>query len=111
MIPERSWLTLPQTVTRHEATVQKRWLKKTRRQRLSILLDAWPAMAAVHRPNFRALQKESGSAPYAGGTEYQGHFKWPYINKEDLVKPQTRFLLLNWRGHHPPSTLYTKNTY
>ncbi|KAM0234312.1 hypothetical protein ACHAP5_010126, partial [Fusarium lateritium] len=43
---------------RHEATIQKRWIKKTRQQRLQILLNAWPAMPISHRPDFKAFRSE-----------------------------------------------------
>lgn len=66
-------------------------------------------MAAVHRPDFQAFRKESGPARQAG-TRYQEHFKWPYINKEDLAKPKTLLLLLNSRGRHPPSAFAAADT-
>ncbi|POS75154.1 hypothetical protein DHEL01_v206455 [Diaporthe helianthi] len=93
---------LQEILYRHEATIQKRWLKKTRPQKLKILLDAWPSMAAVHRPDFQAFRKESQYAPQAG-TSFREHFMWPSINQEDLVKPKTLLLLLNSRGRHRPS--------
>lgn len=34
------YITLREILKRHEATIQKRWLKKTRSQRLAILLEA-----------------------------------------------------------------------
>ncbi|PHH92870.1 hypothetical protein CDD83_4013 [Cordyceps sp. RAO-2017] len=84
---------------RHEAKIQKRWDKKTRTQRLSILLEAWPNMPATHRPDFAAVRK--------GATRVNGHqrdsFIWPYINQEDLAKARALLLLLNARGRNHPT--------
>ncbi|KAL4863409.1 hypothetical protein BDV12DRAFT_177532 [Aspergillus spectabilis] len=90
----RDWLALNEFLKRHEATIQKRWVKKTRQQRLSILLDAWPDMPAKHRPDFDAFRKNKK------GPQHEGLYKWPYINQEDLVKTKTLLLLLKSRGRH-----------
>lgn len=50
-----SYETLNKILERHEDTIRKRWIKKTRPQRLKVLLNAWPNMAAVHRPDFEAF--------------------------------------------------------
>jgi hypothetical protein len=97
-----SYETLHEILKRHEATVRKRWLKKTRQQRLKILLDAWPNMAAIHRPDFDAFRRESES-DRERGTKYREYFMWPYINQEDLLNTRALPLLLNARGRHPPS--------
>lgn len=64
---------LHKILERHEATIQKRWLKKTRKQRLKILLDAWPDMPGIHRPDFGAFRKES-HADREKGTKYKEAF-------------------------------------
>ncbi|KAI0204890.1 hypothetical protein F4808DRAFT_448528 [Astrocystis sublimbata] len=69
---------------RHEATIQKRWEKKTRKQRLGILLQAWPDMPLTHRPDFAAFRKHAEN-----------------LNK-DLGEPKTLALLLNSRGRNHP---------
>ncbi|KAH8775311.1 hypothetical protein F5883DRAFT_627450 [Diaporthe sp. PMI_573] len=76
---------------RHEATIQKRWIKKTKTQRLAILRASWANMATMHRPDLNTFIKE-----------YRDSFIWPYINQEDLSKPKTLPLLLNARGRHDP---------
>ncbi|KAF4979917.1 hypothetical protein FZEAL_3972 [Fusarium zealandicum] len=96
-----SYELLSKIIERHEATIQKRWAKKTRQQRLQILLKAWPAMPASHRPDFEAFRKES-KEQRERGTRYKDHFMWPYINQEDLSQPKLLPLLLNSRGRHPP---------
>src|ERR1700760_513950 len=40
-----NWTKLHGIVQRHEATIQKRWMKKSIKQRRSILLLAWPNMS------------------------------------------------------------------
>ncbi|KAH7191202.1 hypothetical protein DER44DRAFT_794629 [Fusarium oxysporum] len=92
---------LKQILERHEATIQKRWTKKTRQQRLQILLKAWPAMPASHRPDFEAFRRES-KEERERGSKYKDHYMWPYINQEDLSQPKLMLLLLNARGRHPP---------
>ncbi|KAJ5794323.1 hypothetical protein N7457_000922 [Penicillium paradoxum] len=94
--------TLCDILERHEASIRKRWSKKTRQQRLKILLNAWPNMPAMHRPDFEAFRNESASAR-GRGTKYRDSFMWPYINQEDLLNTKTLPLLLNARGRHHPS--------
>ncbi|KAG6360887.1 hypothetical protein INS49_011955 [Diaporthe citri] len=93
--------TLNQILARHEATIQKRWMKKTRTQRLKFLLHAWPDMAAVHRPDFHAFRTEAIEERKTQ-TRFRDHYIWPYINQEDLCKPKLMLLLLNSRGRNLP---------
>lgn len=93
---------LRDVVIRHEDTIQKRWMKKSRQQRLKILLECWPGMAAIHHPDFDAFRKENGQLR-SGGTRYRDHYLWPYINQEDLCKPKNILLLLNARARHHAS--------
>ncbi|RMZ38916.1 hypothetical protein CA14_003389 [Aspergillus flavus] len=97
-----SYETLHKIIQRHEATVQKRWSKKTRQQRLNVLLSVWPDIPAMHRPDFDAFRRESAS-DRVRGTKYRVHFMWPYVNQEDLLNTKALPLLLNSRGRHPPS--------
>ena len=92
---------LQRILDRHESTIQKRWTKKTKGQRLQILLDGWPGMAATHRPDFDAFRRES-EAQRDFGTKFRDHFFWPYVNQEDLLKPKSLLLMLNARGRHQP---------
>ncbi|SPJ78235.1 uncharacterized protein FTOL_06624 [Fusarium torulosum] len=86
---------------RHEATIQKRWTKKTRQQRLQILLKAWPTMPVFHRPDFEAFRRES-QEEREKGTKFKDHFMWPHINQEDLSQSKLMLLLINARGRRPP---------
>ncbi|KAK4542982.1 hypothetical protein LTR36_005980 [Oleoguttula mirabilis] len=87
---------------RHEGTIHKRWAKKTRQQRLKILLSAWPGMSAHHRPDFDAFRRESPQERERS-TKFKDAYMWPYINQDDLSKPRTFSLFLNARGRNQPS--------
>jgi hypothetical protein len=79
----RAYETLHEIGKRHEPTIQKRWTKKTRQQRLKLLLAAWPGMPAVHRSDVDAFHRESEVRRDAG-TKYKDYYMWPHINQEDL---------------------------
>lgn len=97
----RNYAKLHDILDRHEATIQKRWAKKTKAQRLQVLLQAWPNMAPNHRPDFEAFRRETEEERMAG-TKYRDWWMWPYINQEDLSRPRTLPLLLSSRGRHHP---------
>ncbi|CAF9941525.1 MAG: hypothetical protein HETSPECPRED_003636 [Heterodermia speciosa] len=94
------WHFLNGLITKHENTIQKRWVKKTREQRRKILLSAWPNMPVSHRPDLEDFFKN--------GTRRQTRtpaidfYKWPYINLEDLLKSKLLLLFLNSRGRYMP---------
>lgn len=92
-----TYQTLHEILQRHEALIRKRWTKKTRQQRLKILLSAWPNMPAMHRPDFQAFAGHNKSI------KYRDSYIWPYINQEDLLTTKTLPMLLNSRGRHHPS--------
>ncbi|KAM0817759.1 hypothetical protein AB5N19_03566 [Seiridium cardinale] len=93
---------LRSVLERHETTIQKRWEKKSKAQRLAILLEAWPGMATTHRPDFAAFRKHAGNLNSVA-LQYRRSFIWPSINQEDLIEPRTLPLLLNARGRNHPS--------
>ncbi|KAJ0159166.1 hypothetical protein CTA2_10201 [Colletotrichum tanaceti] len=89
-------------LARHEETIQQRWLKKKKHQRLDLLTRAWGSdLAPAHRPDFEAFRKGSMSLVSAGES-YRDQFMWPYINQEDLLQRKNLLLLLNVRGRHSP---------
>ncbi|KAK3620990.1 hypothetical protein LTR56_023071 [Elasticomyces elasticus] len=55
----RDYTSLSDILKLHEATVQKRWAMESKVQRLKILLNASPEMAASHRPDYLAFRKET----------------------------------------------------
>lgn len=85
-------------VQRHEATIQKRWDKKTRQQRAKTIVAAWPNMAVGHRPEFQAYIKKETPR----NLECREHYIWPYINQQDLCGSRSLLILLNARARHPP---------
>ncbi|KAF5682878.1 hypothetical protein FCIRC_4735 [Fusarium circinatum] len=91
---------LRRILERHEGTIQKRWLKKNRKQRLEVLLTAWPDMPPTHRP-FYDTWRQVDTDPDSK-VKHHSSISWPYINKESLGKPTPFLLLLNSRGRHPP---------
>ncbi|KAB8075126.1 hypothetical protein BDV29DRAFT_172510 [Aspergillus leporis] len=93
----RDWSLLHRIIERFEATIQKRWLKRTREQRKKLLLSAWPNMPASHRPDWEAFTKGPPGNPL-----FKDAFTWPNINQEDLLKPKILLIFLNARGRHPP---------
>ncbi|KAK6063147.1 hypothetical protein SCUP515_12673 [Seiridium cupressi] len=93
---------LRSVLERHEATIQKRWEKKSKAQRLAILLEAWPGMSTTHRPDFAALRKHAGNLNSVA-LQHRRSFMWPSINQEDLTEPRILPLLLNARGRNHPS--------
>lgn len=88
----------------HESIIQKRWEKKSRPQRLKILLDGWPDMPPTHRPDFAIFRKYKGKMNGIRPKERDA-FMWPYINQEDLAKSKVLPLLLNARARHHPTHL------
>ncbi|KAF2029898.1 hypothetical protein EK21DRAFT_112379 [Setomelanomma holmii] len=79
------WARLSAIVRRHEATLWKRWMKKSQAKRQEVLLNVWPHMPRMHRPDIQnwAPEHERGAANDAwvsmGGL-------WQYINVEDLTE-------------------------
>jgi hypothetical protein len=98
----KSWNRLHDLLLQHEDTLRKRWVKKSVIQRKQVLLEAWPGMATKHRPDFQALGKDTINRLLQSKSKYRKEFLYPYINLEDLTKPNNLLLFLNSRGHHRP---------
>lgn len=105
--------TLNHILIRHEATIRKRWLKKSRSQRRDILLQAWPDMPENHRPDYSEMHIKSrndqnpnrlklGLATGDKQTLPSRAKTWPFINLEDLTKPKPLLIYLNARGRNDP---------
>jgi hypothetical protein len=91
-------------IARHEAPINKRWLKKTSEQRRKIILPAWSpdAMSTTHRPDFAAFYKRDPQQSRQE-TDHNSAYMWPYINQEDLAKPRTLLLPMHSRAERPPA--------
>jgi hypothetical protein len=78
-------------------------LKRIKAQRKTVLLNAWPNMASMHRPDYHAFRLEKPNGP-SRGTKLRDHYLWPYINLEDLTEGKSLLLFINSRGRYPPRT-------
>lgn len=97
----KDWHTLKDILDRHEATIHKRWAKKTKAQRLKLLLGVWPDMPVSHRPDYVAFRKETPVERQAG-TKLRDDYMWPNLNQFGLSQPKTLPLLLHARGRNTP---------
>lgn len=98
-----SYKKLNDILSRHEATIQKRWAKKSKTARTKLLLDCWPGMAKSHRPDYAAYREERPQPGRGTTTKYRDSYLWPNINQEDLSGPRAFLVLLNARGRNHPS--------
>lgn len=89
-------------IERHEETIQRRWLKKTRNQRVAVLLKAWPTMPAMHRPDFEAWRQDAPGYYGKRLDNPRDAYLMPYMNQEDLSKPRSFLLMLNARSRYHP---------
>ena len=88
---------------RYEATLIKRWSKKSLAQRRKVLLHAFPSIPSTHRPDFDAMRKESpGKPPFQFQVQLRDSWLLPSLNLEDLVKPKMLPLFLRSRTLNPP---------
>ncbi|KAJ0354076.1 hypothetical protein COL154_000082 [Colletotrichum chrysophilum] len=92
----QQWDLLRKIVERHEATIQNRWIKKSKSKRRGVLLAAWPDMSEYHRPDFAAFRKKRS------GEQAREGCLWPHINLEDLSKTEPLLLMINSRGRNTP---------
>ena len=96
----RAWYWMRDVFAKHEATIRRRWLRKTRENRRKILLEVWPEMSLSHRPDFEALYQQQTLKK--SNLENESAFLWPQINTEDLSNSQSLLLFLDSRARHPP---------
>ncbi|KAI1383317.1 uncharacterized protein F4822DRAFT_420185 [Hypoxylon trugodes] len=93
-------------IGQHEEIIQKRWKNKSKSKRKALLLEAWPNMPPMHRPEvalWRRLHNEYSPHTQADAEDLTP-FWWPHINLEDLCKTEPLLLMLNGRGTNPPDT-------
>ena len=96
------WDTLRKIVERHAETLEKHWMKKTRKKQKDLLLQAWPNMTVSHRPDYEAYRQENTGRHCKGLSKFQEAYKWPYINQQDL-STRSLILFINSRDRNPPS--------
>lgn len=80
----------------HEATIRKRWAKKSTRQRQDLLRKAWPDMAAAHAPDLAACKRRTKARGASGRDNgLDKNYALPYMNLEDLAHGNALLVLLN----------------
>ncbi len=98
-----SYASLSDLLVRHEATIHRRWGKKSKAARIKLLLEAWPKMPKPHRPDFWAYREEDKDRDCDSfKTRFRDYYLWPYINQDDL-SGRALLLFLNARGRNHPS--------
>ena len=95
------WSLLQLVLAGHEATIQKRWMKKSPQKRKDMLLQKWPEMPRRHRPDVEAFRTESDMLERVLD---RNTYLFPHLNLEDLLKPKLLLLLLYARGHNNPAS-------
>jgi hypothetical protein len=82
-----NWTTLGGILERHELTIQRRWMSKSKVKRRDILLFAWPGMATKHNPHILESRRCNRKGTTKSGMK-RDCFMFPYINLEDLMKTE-----------------------
>jgi hypothetical protein len=92
---------------RHEATVHRRWLNKSKKERRELIVEAWGAMPLSHRPDWEYMNNMTRMNQHEITPDFMDDtadaFMWPYINQEDLTKPRSLLLFLASRGRNHPA--------
>jgi hypothetical protein len=99
------WERLNSILLRYEGLLRKRWMKKSKEGRKKILLEAYPKIPTMHRPDFQVLRSQlhmPGAPPIKKDTNTHESFLIPMVNLEDLLKPTNLLLLFHSRGHNTP---------
>lgn len=103
LVPEvlKQWTTLRDIILRHEATIQNRWVRKSKPKRRAVLSEAWPDMPKEHQADVAAWKRKSKDTIVDSANA--DAYLMPYMNLEDLSKTEPLPLLLNSRGRNPPN--------
>lgn len=101
-----NWDALRRILNRHEVALRKKWMKKSKDWRKTILSTAWPNMPLSHRPDLIHLGKAEIRFQKDGVRMESPflEFAWPYLNMEDLTRDKPILCLLNSRGRNHPAT-------
>ncbi|KAL8693897.1 MAG: hypothetical protein Q9218_001362 [Villophora microphyllina] len=90
------WERLKAIANAHLQSLTKRWTKRTVEKRKALLLEAWPGMNPMHRPDFDVIQRK------LEGPSHIDALMMPYINLEDLSSPKHLISLIESRTAQPP---------
>ena len=98
------WKSLQGILACHEEKIYRRWMKMTKVRRTRVLLEAWPDMAATHRPDFATWRGVSTDKSPEFAAKFRETCLFPHINLEDLAKPRSLLLFLKSRADNAPHT-------
>ncbi len=101
-----NWDVIRHMLDRHEDAIRKRWTKRTKARKKTVLQEAWGGeMPRLHRPDMEYLMAEETELKKKGVMRQRpmGEFKWPHINMEDLSCDKPMLCLLNTRARYPPA--------
>lgn len=117
----KNWTQLNTVIKRFDAVIQKRWIKKTQKQREAVIHRAHPTIPRQHRPDFVGCRFAGHHVSWYGSITDHRHrkrkkraradpintrqttaFLWPYINLEDLQQGHLLPLYLHSRGRDLP---------
>lgn len=96
-----AWRQLRNITSQHKPSLEKRWRKKTEVQRRAILNKVCPGIPAIHRPDLLALREEFRTKELPFSLDIA--LRFPYINLEDLSKPEAFLLFLESRSNNFPA--------
>ncbi|KAL9035524.1 MAG: hypothetical protein Q9180_004816 [Flavoplaca navasiana] len=97
----KSWSQLRNITSQYMASLGKRWRRKTDMQRRAILVKVCPRIPPMHRPDFVALRKGCRREELPFSLDIA--LRLPYINLEDLCKPDRLMLFLESRSNNLPA--------
>lgn len=90
------WERLTTIADTHSHSINKRWTKRTVEKRKTLLLEAWPGMCPMHRPDFDVIRRK------ATGPVHRDALMMPYVNLEDLSSPKNLLSLIGCRTSKAP---------
>lgn len=96
------WTQLNAILKRFEATIRKRWLKKSAKQRRELLLKVRPTIPLVHRPDFEGFRNQGNARVSRAITCSADAHLTPYINLQDLQQGHNLLLFIHSRGRNTP---------
>ncbi|KAL8688951.1 MAG: hypothetical protein Q9224_004760 [Gallowayella concinna] len=90
------WEKLRMIIITYGDLLEKRWTKRVSTSKRKVLLDAWPGMNPVHRPDFEVIRRE------LKGPAHRDALMMPYINLEDLSSEKNLLYLMRSRAQVYP---------
>lgn len=95
------WNYLRAILASYEQLLHKRWKKKNVEQRKKIILQSWPDIPSMHRPDFYAVQRVS-DRNQSDLLNLRDYFLLPHLNLEDLATTRLLLLMFDSRGRYKP---------